>query len=127
MSVNPVPETLKGAIPYLAVHNAKDARAFYKKPFGAEETLCIEHKGKAGHAELAIFAAKIMLYDEFPEHETLSPKTIGGMPVLIHLYAGEPMRSRPARPKQNSKRSSRSKTGSTGGLGGNFEDPFGHR
>lgn len=28
MCVNPVPETRKGAIPYLAVHNAKDADAF---------------------------------------------------------------------------------------------------
>jgi hypothetical protein len=27
-----------------------------------------------------------MLCDEFPDHDALSPQTIGGTPVMIHLY-----------------------------------------
>jgi PhnB protein len=80
MRVNPVPEAHKGAIPFLAVFGGaqcKGRHAFYKKAFGAKEALCIEHQGQAGHAELAIGAARILLCHSFPEHGTLSPKTIG--------------------------------------------------
>ena len=78
--VKPIPEGHEGAIPYLSVSNASEAIAFYKKAFGATETLCIAHEGKVGHAELAIGEARIMLCDEFPDHDALSPHTIGGTP-----------------------------------------------
>src|SRR6202023_2809511 len=85
-TVKPIPEGHQGAIPYLTVSDASKAIAFYKAAFGAAEVLCIEHGGKVGHAELEIGEARIMLCDEFPDHDALSPQTIGGTPVMIHLY-----------------------------------------
>ncbi|MCI0598559.1 MAG: VOC family protein [Beijerinckiaceae bacterium] len=127
MSAKPIPEGHEGAIPYLAVRNASDAIAFYKKAFGAAEAICIEHGGKVGHAELAIGGARIMLCDEFPDHDALSPQTIGGTPVMIHLYVEDvdAFTSRAIgaglkvlRPVMDQ---------FYGDRGGKFEDPFGHR
>ena len=42
--------------------------------------------GKVHHAEIQIGDSRIMLADEHPELQALSPKTIGGSPVSIHLY-----------------------------------------
>jgi PhnB protein len=127
VSAKPIPEGYEGAIPYLAVRNASDAIAFYKNAFGAREVLCIAHGGKIGHAELEIGKAKIMLSDEFPEHDALSPLTIGGTPIVIHLYVADvdSFTSRAIgaglhvlRPVQDQ---------FYGDRGGKFEDPFGHR
>ena len=82
-AIKPIPEGHHGAIPYPTVSNASEAIAFYKAAFGAVEVLCIEHGGKVGHAELKIGEARIMLCDEFPDHDALSPQTIGGTPVMI--------------------------------------------
>jgi uncharacterized glyoxalase superfamily protein PhnB len=84
--VKPIPEGHQGAIPYLTVSNASEAIAFYKTDFGAVEALCITNEGMVGHAELEIGKARIMLSDEFLDHNALSPQTIGGTPVVIHLY-----------------------------------------
>jgi PhnB protein len=126
-TVKPIPEGHEGAIPYLSVGNASEAIAFYKNAFGAVEVLCIAHEGKVGHAELAIGEAKIMLCDEFPDHDSLSPQTIGGTPVMIHLYVEDvDAFTAPAviaglkilRPVEDQ---------FYGDRGGKFEDPFGHR
>jgi PhnB protein len=42
--------------------------------------------GKVHHAEIRIGDSRIMLADEHPEIQALSPKTIGGSPISIHLY-----------------------------------------
>ncbi|MGH6800833.1 MAG: VOC family protein [Methylocella sp.] len=126
-TVKPIPEGHHGAIPYLSVSSAREAIAFYKNAFGAAEVLCIAHEGKVGHAELEIGEAKIMLSDEFPDHDALSPQTIGGTPVMIHLYVEDvdafTTRAIGAgitvlRPVADQ---------FYGDRGGKFEDPFGHR
>jgi PhnB protein len=45
--------------------------------------------GKVHHAEIKIGDSRIMLADEHPELQALSPKTIGGSPVSIHLYVAD--------------------------------------
>src|SRR5260370_27585826 len=42
--------------------------------------------GRIGHAEIMIGDSRIMLADEHPEIQALSPKTIGGSPVSLPLY-----------------------------------------
>ena len=42
--------------------------------------------GRIGHAEIKIGKANIMLADEHPEIGFLSPRTLGGSPVVIHIY-----------------------------------------
>ena len=72
---------------YLTFHNAAAAIDFYKRAFGAEETMRISDvSGKIGHAEIRIAGSTIMLSDEYPAYGALSPKTLGGSPARIHLH-----------------------------------------
>lgn len=71
---------------YLCVANASDAIDFYVRAFDAKELFrLVEPGGKVGHAELQIGDAVLKLSDEYPDYGTLSPQTIGGSPVKIHL------------------------------------------
>src|SRR6266851_528159 len=86
-AVKPIPEGYRTVTPYLIVSGASDAIAFYESALGAEELMRIDGPGgKIGHAEIRIGDSRIMLADEHPEIQALSPKTIGGSPVSIHLY-----------------------------------------
>ena len=85
--LNNIPEAYRGATPYLSVKDATRAIEFYKRAFGAQEVLQLRQPGgKVGHAELRIGDAAIMLADEFPEINFLSPQSIGGTPVNILIY-----------------------------------------
>jgi PhnB protein len=73
--------------PYLALKGADAAIAFYTKVLGAKEQFRIANpNGSIGHAELAIGDGSIMLADEAPAFGALSPASIGGTPVRLHLY-----------------------------------------
>ncbi|MGI8640287.1 MAG: VOC family protein [Pyrinomonadaceae bacterium] len=88
--VNPIPENYRGAMPYLNVKDGTRAIEFYKKAFGASEAIRIPRQdGKLGHAELRIGEALIMLRDEIPEMNFLSPQSIGGTPVQILVYVND--------------------------------------
>jgi PhnB protein len=72
--------------PYLCTHDASRAIEFYKAAFGAIETMRIGAPGgKVGHAEIKIGDALIMLADEYPELGVLSPQTLKGTSVTLHL------------------------------------------
>jgi PhnB protein len=88
MSTKLKPEPVVQSItPYLAVRGAAAAIDFYKKAFGATELMRIDQSdGRIGHAEIRIGQGQIMLADEFPEIEVLSPQTLGGSAVTIHVY-----------------------------------------
>src|SRR5207249_3035407 len=87
MAVQPIPDGYQSAVPYLIVHDAAGALAFYKQAFGATETMRFDMPGgKIGHAEIQIGAAPIMLADEFPEMGFRSPQAYGGSPVGLLLY-----------------------------------------
>jgi uncharacterized glyoxalase superfamily protein PhnB len=77
--------------PYLVVHDAAAAIAFYVEAFGAEERyrLTDPHSGKVGHADLKVGEAGFMLADEHPDFGALSPATIGGTPVKLHLSVAD--------------------------------------
>jgi PhnB protein len=78
---------MRGAIPYLCCRDAARALAFYKEAFGATEMLRLaEPNGRVGHAEIRIGDAVIMLSDEYPEMQVVSPQALGGTPMAIHLY-----------------------------------------
>jgi PhnB protein len=85
--VEPIPAEYPGVTPYLSVHDAAAAIEFYKKGFDATEVMRLPGPdGKLGHAEIKIGNRLVMLADEFPEHGNLSPKTLGGSAVRLHLY-----------------------------------------
>jgi uncharacterized glyoxalase superfamily protein PhnB len=76
--------------PHLVCAGAAEAIEFYKKAFGATEMMRMPGKdGKLMHGAVEIGAATIMLVDEMPEWGALSPKSLGGSPVTIHLYVDD--------------------------------------
>jgi PhnB protein len=85
--VKPIPDGYPTATPYLIVNGAARAIEFYKKAFGATETMRMaDPSGKVMHAEVKIGTSPIMLADEFPEMGAKSPQAYGGSPVTIVLY-----------------------------------------
>lgn len=115
--------------PYLIVKGADAAIAFYVEAFGAVERyrLTDPATGKIGHADLAVGDGGFMLADEHPDFGALSPSTIGGTPVKLHLAVADAdatvARAEQAgatvlRPVQDQMQGERS---------GMIADPFGHQ
>ena len=87
MKTNYIPDGYHTATPYLIVTGAARALEFYKQAFGATEAVRMDGPaGKVMHAEIKIGDSHIMLADEFPEMDALSPQSIGGTPVSLMLY-----------------------------------------
>ena len=87
MPTQPIPEGYSTISPYLAVDDAAEAIAYYKKAFGAEETVRMDAPdGKIGHAELKIGDSLVMLSDPFPQASTTPPKELGGTSASIFMY-----------------------------------------
>jgi len=85
--VNAVPEGFHALTPHLRVRGASEAIEFYKRAFGAEEiTRMPGPDGKLMHAELTIGDSRLMLCDEFPDWGALSPQSLNGTGVTIHVY-----------------------------------------
>ena len=90
MPVKPIPDNYPRVTPYLCIKGAAQAIDFYKKAFGATERMRMGAPGGTiGHAEIDIGGALIMLADEYPDIGFLSPQTIGGSPVVIHMYVAD--------------------------------------
>ncbi len=84
------PATTSVLVPYLCVDGADRALAFYGAAFGAVETIRMaEPSGRIGHAEMTIGSVTIMLSDEYPDIDVVSPTTLGGTPVALHLEVGD--------------------------------------
>jgi uncharacterized glyoxalase superfamily protein PhnB len=87
MSVKPIPEGYHTLTPFLTVRNAERAIEFYKQAFGAQERgVAKGPDGKVMHAEVKIGDSVIMLSDEYPEFGSLSPQSVGGSPMGLHIY-----------------------------------------
>jgi PhnB protein len=126
-TVQAIPEGFEGATPYLSINGAAEAIEFYKKAFGAVETMRLaQPDGRIGHAELKIGKASIMLADEFADIGFLSPKSLGGSPVTIHIYV-EDVDALAARAQAAGAKVLRAVANRFyGDRVGKFEDPFGH-
>ncbi len=72
--------------PHLVCAGAADAIDFYQAAFGAVElTRLTGPDGKLMHGCVNINGSSVMLVDEMPQRGVLSPKALGGSPVVIHL------------------------------------------
>lgn len=74
-------------VPYLIAKDAARAIDFYVAAFGAVEAFRMTDPGdgRVGHAELVIDGSLFMLADEYPDFGAVSPDTVGGTPVRLHL------------------------------------------
>jgi PhnB protein len=87
--VSYIPKDYNSVTPYLIVKDAARAIEYYKKVFGATETVRMNGpEGKIGHAELKIGNSHIMLADENPSMGPghTSAATVGGSPVSLYVY-----------------------------------------
>ena len=126
-SVKSIPEGYHSITPYLAIAGAADAIAFYKKAFGATEVMRMAAPGgKVGHAEVEIGGSRIMVADEHPDMGFLSPKTIGGSPVGLHLYVADVDAVTSQAVAAGAKELRPVKDQFYGDRTGTIEDPFGH-
>lgn len=73
--------------PYITVRNAAAAVDFYVAAFGAAELFRLVDPvdGRLGHVELTFGGQLVMLADEYPDFGAVSPDTLGGSPVKLHL------------------------------------------
>src|SRR5260370_34785451 len=86
-ATKPIPEGYHSATPYLIVKGAAEAIDFYKRAFGATESLRMaDPKGGIAHAEIKIGDSVIMLADEHPNMGYRGPRSLGGSAVSIMLY-----------------------------------------
>jgi PhnB protein len=87
MGTKPIPEGYHTITPYLAVDDASAAIEFYKKAFGATETVRMPGpEGGIAHAELDIGDSKVMLSDPFPQSSTRPPREINASTASIFMY-----------------------------------------
>ena len=81
----PITATRTFAAPRLTFKDAARAIEFYKKAFGAKETMRFELETGIPHAELVIGGSVIMLTDEWPEGGRYSAETMGSSPVSMSI------------------------------------------
>ena len=85
--VKSIPEGMHSVTPHLVCADAAKAIEFYKKAFNATELFRLDGAaGKLMHACIQIGDSRVMLADEFPEWDSVGPKTLKGTPVTLHLY-----------------------------------------
>lgn len=85
--VKPIPQGMHTITPHLVCAGASEAIEFYKKALNAREiSRAAGADGKLVNAIIVIGDSAMMLIDEFPEWGSLSPKSLKGSPVTIHLY-----------------------------------------
>lgn len=84
----PIPDGFHTLSAHLFVQDAPRALAFYEEAFGAKVTFrAMMPDGVALlHAEMQIGTSRFMVAEENAQWGALSPRTLGGSPVGLHLY-----------------------------------------
>jgi PhnB protein len=73
--------------PHIVVRGAAQAAERYKQAFGAKERSRVPLPGgKLMSVELWFGDSAVMVADEFPEIDVVSPHTVGGTSTVLHLY-----------------------------------------
>lgn len=129
MGTKPIPKGFYTLTANLVVKNASDAIEFYKKAFDAQEIYrdYAPHEKNIIHAELKIGDSIIMLNDELPSWNVLSPKSIGGSAVTIHMYVDDVDKIFNQAVAAGAKVTMPLMDVFWGDRYGHLEDPFGHK
>ncbi len=129
-TVKPIPDGYEGLTPYLSVKDGEAAIEFYKKAFGATEVMRMpgpDGKG-IGHADLVLFGRMhVMLADEYPDMGHTSPQTLGGSPVMLHIYVEDVDATVDRAVAAGAKLVRPVADQFYGDRSGGIEDPFGHK
>jgi len=125
---SPIPPGYEGATPYLYIRGAAKALDFYKRAFGATELMRMEGPGGTiGHAEFSVGKARVMLADESPAMNALSPDTIGGTAASFLVYVPDVDAVFQQALKAGATQLSPVENKFYGDRMGGLKDPFGHQ
>jgi len=113
---------------HLIVDDAASAAAWYTRIFGAVE----DHRitlpdGRLIDVELRIGSSTLVLADEFPEHDALSPKTTGHSSAVLYLHTDDVDRLWERALGDGAQIHRPLADWFTGERDGQIVDPFGHR
>ncbi|MQA16221.1 MAG: glyoxalase [Pseudonocardiaceae bacterium] len=113
---------------YIAVDGARRALEFYVEAFDARRRgePYVMDDGRIGHAEVAIGDSVLMLADEFPEIDMLSPRTRGGPSQSLYLRVAD-VDATVQRAVEAGATLERAVADYEYGRNGMVVDPFGHR
>ncbi len=120
---------LHALTPYIMVDDARRAIEWYTEVLGAtlDSDPVVMDDGRIGHAELRIGDSMLMLADEFPEMDLVSPNTRGGASVTLAVAVPD-VDATFARAVDAGGRSEREVADQFhGSRTGTIIDPFGHR
>ena len=127
-TIKPIPDGMHSVTPHLICAGAADAIEFYKKAFGAVELARLPGpQGKLMHAMIRIGDSAVMLVDESPECGMLSPKSLKGSAVTIHLYVENADATIESAVTAGAKITMPVQDMFWGDRYGKLEDPFGHQ
>ena len=88
--VRAIPEGMHTITPHIVVRDAARAADWYRSALGAEERDRLGLSGgKLMYVELWFGDSAVRVSDEFPEAGILSPQSIGGTPVVLHLFTAD--------------------------------------
>jgi PhnB protein len=122
-----IPNGPRAITPYLTIKGAAKGIDFYKRAFGAVETMrWTAPDGRIGHAEIEISGTPVFISDEHPEIEVLSPETLGGSPVGLHLMVEDADATFNRAVAAGAKEIRPVKDEEYGMRSGKVKDPFGH-
>ena len=110
---------LRSVTAYLSVADARAAIRFYEQAFGAvgRHDPYVMEDGSIGHAELAIGDSVLMLADESPENDMMSPLARGGSSVTLLLQVDDVDAASPARSSRGPPSLGPQRTKVTGAMG----------
>lgn len=126
-TVKKIPDGYHSVTPYLCCRDAGKAIDFYERAFGATELSRMPAGDKIGHAELQVGSSRLMLADEFPEMGFVSPQSLGGSPVMLHLYVEDVDSTVKTAEAAGAKITRPVADQFYGDRGGQLDDPFGHK
>jgi PhnB protein len=119
---------MESVIPYLSVHDAAAALAFYAEAFGAvEDERWTDDAGRVGHAQLSIGSAVLFLSDEYPEFGAVAPRSLGGTSVSLHLTVADADAAQASAVAAGATEDRPVTEDPDGRRSGWVVDPFGHR
>lgn len=90
MTADAVPAGFHTITPHLVVRDAAQAVELYQRAFSAGvRGIHRTPDGKIMNADLKIGDSILLLNDEFPAMKVLSPQSLGGSAVTIHIYTAD--------------------------------------
>ncbi len=120
--------TDSGLSPYITVADADAAIAWYREVFGARELVrYVDGDGRIGHCQLLLGDSLLMLSDEFPGAGAVSPPTLGGTPVKLHLDVADVDATWERALARGAEAQQPPDDQPHGHRGAAFADPFGHQ